>query len=91
MTLARSSNTNRKPEEILILNLSVIETSHMTLGQTFTITPSGLLSSKRKSKDNCIYAGTLASQNSNIINDIILPEEENGSGKRHFVIKYLKG
>ena len=91
MTMARSSNTNRKPEETLILNLPVIETNHMILGQTFTITPSGLLESKRKSKDNCVYAGTLASKNSNIINDIILPEEENGSGKRHFVIKYLKG
>ena len=91
MTLARSSNSKKKSAEIQILTLSVIETSHMTLGQTFTITPSGLLSSKRKSKDNCVYAGTLVGQNSKIVNDIVLPEEENGSGKRHFLIKYSRG
>jgi hypothetical protein len=91
MTLAKTSNSNRKTEEMPILTLSVIETSQMTLGEKFTIHPSGLVNSKRKSKDNCVYAGNTKALGSNIINDILLPEDENGTGKRHFLIKYHKG
>lgn len=90
-TLAKSSASVRKNEEISVLTLSVIESASMSIGQKFIIHPSGLLNSKRKAKDNCVYAGNIEIQGNSILNDIVLPSEENGTGKRHFMIKYQKG
>lgn len=90
-TLAKSSASVRKNEEILALTLTIIESASMEIGEKFLIYPSGLLNSKRKSKDNCVYAGNLEVQGNNVINDILLPSEENGTGKRHFMIKFRKG
>ena len=63
----------------------------MTNGQEYEIYPKGLKNSKRKSKDNCVYAGTLEKQRNLVINDILLSSEEKGTGKRHFMIKYNQG
>jgi hypothetical protein len=75
----------------LALTLAIIESASMSIGEKFLIYPTGLLNSKRKSKDNCVYAGNLEIQGNNVINDILLPNEENGTGKRHFMIKFHKG
>ena len=63
----------------------------MNLGQEYVIYPDGLKLSKRKNKDNCVYGGSLEKQGKTVINDILLPVEEKGVGKRHFMIKYNKG
>ena len=63
----------------------------MSVGQEYQITPEGLKSSKRRCKDNCVYAGSLEKQGNLAINDILLPAEEKGIGKKHFMIKYNKG
>lgn len=69
----------------------MLETVHMITGASYEITSSGLKSSKRKSKDNCVYAGSQSKVDNTWINDIILPESEKGVGKRHFMIQHLRG
>ena len=77
--------------EIIKLSLTVIDTVHMVVGSEFEITPSGLKFSKRTVKDGCVYAGSLEKQGRAIVNDLILPENEKGIGRRHFMINYNKG
>lgn len=92
MTLGKTNlTTRRKEEHNKKLTLSVIETVHLEIGAEYEIIPTGLESSKRATKDNCVYAGTLEKQGNLIANDILLPEDEKGAGKRHFMIKYNKG
>lgn len=92
MTLAKTNLTTRRKEEYhKKLILSVIETVHLEIGTEYEILPTGLQSSKRATKDNCVYVGTLEKQGNLIANDILLPEDEKGAGKRHFMIKYNKG
>jgi hypothetical protein len=77
--------------EIKKMRLVIIDTVHMVLGAEYEIFPHGLKTSKRIIKDGCVYAGSLEKQGRIIINDIILPENEKGIGRRHFMIKYNKG
>lgn len=48
----------------------------------------GLIDSKRDVKDGRAYFGTDAGQDQYLINDYILSMEEQGLGKRHFVIEF---
>jgi FHA domain len=77
-------------KEVLKLTLIVLDTVHMPLGHEYEIYPEGFKASKRKSRDNCVYAGCVEKQGNLIINDILLPPEEKGIGKRHFMVKYNK-
>ena len=77
--------------EILKLTLTVIDSAKMLIGSQYEIFPYGLKSSQRNLKDGCVYAGSLEKSGNLKINDIILPEEEKGVGKRHFMIQFVKG
>ena len=77
--------------EFAKLTIKVLDTIFMTVGAEYEITPKGLKSSKRTTKDGCVYAGSEEKQGRVFINDIILPEQEKGVGKRHFMIQYNKG
>ncbi|OMJ66943.1 hypothetical protein SteCoe_36043 [Stentor coeruleus] len=91
MTIAKTNLTTRRKEEYQKkLIISVIETMHLVIGNEYEIFPTGLENSKRAIKDSCVYAGTLEKQGNLIVNDILLPEDEKGAGKRHFMIKYNK-
>lgn len=63
----------------------------MSKGSKFKIFPSGLKTGKRVVKDGCVYAGSIEKHGELLINDILLPKEEKGIGKRHFMIQYNKG
>ena len=69
------------------LHLTVVESEKMEVGKKYTINSEGLIDSLRLSKDGCVYAGTLYSENTAAVNDILLPQNEEGLGKRHFMIK----
>jgi hypothetical protein len=84
-------NINITNIEVLKLTLVVIDTVHMVVGTEFEISPHGLKFSKRTVKDGCVYAGSLEKQGRSIVNDLILPENEKGIGKRHFMINFNKG
>jgi hypothetical protein len=90
-----SSNYNRNinvtTEEVLKLTLTIVDTVHMVVGTQYEILPHGLACAKRLVKDGCVYAGSAEKQGRLVINDIILPENEKGVGKRHFLIQYNKG
>lgn len=73
------------------LTLTVLDSVQMILGSEFEIIPSGLKSSKRPVKDGCVYAGSYEKQGKTIVNDLILPENEKGVGRRHFMINFNKG
>lgn len=73
----------------LILKLTVLESEKMPAGKVYTIEPTGLVDSERTFHgDHCVYAGSLYSENNRVINDIILPQNEQGIGRRHFMIQY---
>lgn len=72
----------------LKLTLTVAETTAMTVGQQFEITPKGLKNSPRANSGGKIYAGSAQTEEDVVINDIILPESERGVGRQHFVIEY---
>jgi FHA domain len=76
-------------KDVKVLCLVVIESEKMTIGKSYNVNPSGLVNSERNSPgDGCVYAGSLAYEDNKIVNDIILPQNEAGVGKKHFVIKY---
>lgn len=84
-------NVNLTTIEVLKLTLVVIDTVHMVVGTEYEISPQGLKFSKRSVKDGCVYAGSLEKQGRAIVNDLILPDQEKGIGRRHFMINYNKG
>ena len=72
----------------LKLILTVAETTAMTLGQQFEITPKGLKASTRAHTAGKTFAGSAEAEGDVIINDILLPASERGVGRQHFVIEY---
>ncbi|OMJ80099.1 hypothetical protein SteCoe_19747 [Stentor coeruleus] len=76
--------------ETLKLTLKVQETVFMDPGIEYEILPSGLKNSKRNIKDGCVYAGSIEKFGRLVINDIVLPFNEKGTGKRQFMIQYNK-
>jgi hypothetical protein len=73
----------------ITLKLVVVESEKMTVDKVFIIEPTGLINSDRTNHgDNCVYAGSLYSEDNRVVNDIILPFNENGVGRRHFMIMY---
>jgi hypothetical protein len=50
--------------------------------------PKGLVNSRRNAKDGCAYFGTDTGQDQVPINDYIFSAEEQGFGKKHFMIEY---
>lgn len=55
------------------------------------ISPLGYKESKRKSRDGKIFFGVILegkNQDEPFMNDFVLPLEESGFGKRHFVVQY---
>ncbi|OMJ80059.1 hypothetical protein SteCoe_19789 [Stentor coeruleus] len=77
------------PLVYLHLKIIVIESEKLPLGKTYNISPIGLNNSERTSYgDGCVYAGSLYQENNRIVNDMILPQNEKGVGKRHFMIQY---
>ena len=81
----------KKKEEVPVLALVIVDSVHLNLNSEYIIVPTGLSNSNRKAKDSCVYAGTLEQQGNMIVNDIVLPSTEKGTGKRHFMIKFNKG
>jgi len=65
-----------------LLFLIVQDGSIISRGTTFNINACGLQGSLRGASDGYVYLGNDPS------NDIIIPKEETGIGKRHMVIKY---
>ena len=82
--------SNINTNDLLKLVLIVIDSAKMVIGSQYEIFPYGLSSSLRQLKDGCVYAGSQDSPE-NHINDIVLPEEEKGVGKKHFMVQYAKG
>jgi len=72
----------------LKLVLIVAETTAMTIGQQFEITPKGLKASARANPGGKTYAGSAETEGGVILNDILLPASERGVGRQHFVIEY---
>ena len=73
------------------LLLRIIESNVLVKDSVIKIFPSGYKESKRKILDGNVYFGAALegkSQGETYINDFVLPSEENGCGKRHFVITY---
>jgi hypothetical protein len=71
------------------LKLVVVESEKMTINKVYIIEPAGLINTERTSHgDNCVYAGSLYSEDNRVVNDIILPFNENGVGKKHFMIMF---
>ena len=70
------------------LNLEVLESPSVKLGTIITINPSGLEGSKREVNDGRSFFGTYVGNDQYQINDYTFPMEEQGFGKRHFVIEY---
>lgn len=70
------------------LKVEILDSNTMKKGTTIDIGPSGLEGSKRNKNDGFTYFGTEAGAKDKIINDYIIPKEEAGFGKRHFLIKY---
>jgi len=79
-------------EEIKIapkLLLEILESPTIPKGTSFSINACGYENSERKMSDGCVYLGTAGNKGDDqIINDIIIPSEEQGMGGRHLVIKY---
>ena len=75
------------------LTLKVIESNSLMKDSIILITPAGYKESKRKSKDGKVAFGTVLEgkiQNEEpFMNDFVLPTDENGFGKRHFIISYI--
>lgn len=79
------------PEEINIapkLLLEIIESPTMPQGTTFLINACGYENSDRRVNDGCVYIGTHGKSEEEFDNDIVIPEEEEGMGHKHLVIKY---
>lgn len=91
ISLVNKSTIASSTMEILKLSLVVIDSGKMVIGSQYEIFPYGLKSSQRNLKDGCVYAGSLEKNGNLKINDILLPEEEKGVGKRHFMIQFVKG
>lgn len=65
------------------LNIEVVESPTVEFGAMLTITPKGLIGSKRNAQDGCTYFGTNPDEN-----DYIISTEEIGFGEKHLVIQY---
>ena len=71
------------------LELEITESPTIKPGTVLIINVKGLAGSTRQVKDGCAYFGTDAVQGQYQTNDYVVPSEERGFGKRHFVIKYM--
>jgi len=75
------------------LTLTVLESTSLTPGTKITINAAGLPNSIRKKKDGSVYFGSVKYLNDNPsfpYNDFVMPPEETGFGKRHFMIKFMR-
>jgi FHA domain len=83
--------TDRSEKDPLKLILVVIESEKIQIGKEYFITSAGLVNSERNtSGDGYVFAGCLYYDHEEVVNDIILPQNEKGVGKRHFMIHYKK-
>jgi pSer/pThr/pTyr-binding forkhead associated (FHA) protein len=70
------------------LTLEIVESPFLPIGKKIAITGLGLEGSTRGKSDGHTYVGSvLAEPSGEVINDLVLSQEE-GIGRRHFVIKY---
>lgn len=61
----------------------------MRKGTNLKINAQGMLQSKRNKKDGCVIFGCVGSNDhGEVINDFVIPQEDQGIGKRHMMIKY---
>lgn len=70
------------------LTLEIMESPSIKAGTIITINSEGLIGSKRGVKDGCAYFGTYTGDDQYQINDYTFSMEEQGFGKRHFMIEY---
>jgi hypothetical protein len=73
------------------LSLKIIESNSLLKDSIIKVSPLGYAESKRKQRDGKVFFGISLDgkiQNEVFINDFVVPLEENGFGKRHFVIYY---
>lgn len=73
------------------LKLKVLNSGGLAKGSLFTITPQGLSTSSRLSKDGYTYFGSYLSNDSGILNDIAIPIQDSEpplSASRNFMISY---
>lgn len=75
-------------KETALLKLQIIDSEELEIGKEFKISQEGLVSSLRKHKDGCVYAGSKLSEEGKVLNDIVLSAKEKGVGDQHFQVKY---
>ena len=79
-------------EEIRVapsLMLEVVESPILARGMQYLINACGYMKSRRRANDGCVYMGTAGNKpQEQIVNDIVMPAEEQGMGGKHLLIKY---
>jgi hypothetical protein len=84
-------NPQAEPPEPLAtktLDIEILESSTIQAGTIIKMNSKGLLDSERDPKDGRAYFGTDTGQDQHQINDYVFSMEEQGLGKRHFMIEY---
>ncbi len=80
------------PEEAAVaptLDIEAQEGPLLAKGTAFHVNACGYVDSERRVNDGCVYIGTQGkTAEEECANDIVLPAEEQGLGKKHMVIKY---
>lgn len=72
------------------LDIVIIESEKMQVGKVFHISSTGLNNSERQANDCQVFGGSLYYEGDKVANDILLPINEKGVGKKHFLIQYKK-
>jgi hypothetical protein len=70
------------------LVLEVLESSNVALGTLLRINAAGLEGSKRSKADGKTFFGSQMMENGEVVNDVVIDEESQGMGRRHFMISF---
>ena len=70
------------------LFLQILESTKIDPGTILTITATGLQNSKRNKSDFKTYIGSQLQDKGEVLNDFVIPEESDGMGKQHLLIKF---
>jgi hypothetical protein len=68
------------------LYLEVIESSSLKVDTRLTINYEGLIGSKRRRTDGCVFFGGYDGKELVLLNNVVIPSSDKGISKRHFVI-----
>jgi pSer/pThr/pTyr-binding forkhead associated (FHA) protein len=79
--------TEKDVAEAPRLTIQVVESAVFDVGKRLAITPLGVEGATRRRVDGHIFVGSVGEEAGKIVNDLVLPQED-GIGRRHFVIRY---